>query len=308
MIFHQFPDLTWLKAQAETNFTNRQAWQGRSLPTSGWPSVVMNVKAGQTFRDNIRGPLSLFANLQGESRIHIKDKVAKVDNNYFFVSNRDQHYTLEISEKNATETINIHFGDYWADEVLQTLKASPETSLDQSLFTAPLERFELHNKLYEISPALKILLSDLKQSEGDSLLEEQKLVEVLTLLLLESRQLKRIEARLPSVKNSTRKEIFKRLADATDYIYANPQQAHSLDSLAKLSCLSKFHFLRLFKIAFAKTPHQFVNEVKIKHASSLLTTTSMEVKAIAKRLGFKDSSTFSRLYFNQTGLYPSQIR
>jgi AraC family transcriptional regulator len=115
MVFHQFPDLQWLKNQAETNFRNRQAWQGRSLPTEGWPSVVMNVKTNHTFRDNIRGPLSLFANLDGSSIVHAGSKVAKVNSDFFFVSNQDQHYTLEVDSKSETETINIHFGEYWAD-------------------------------------------------------------------------------------------------------------------------------------------------------------------------------------------------
>lgn len=308
MVFHQFPDLQWLKNQAETNFRNRQAWQGRSLPTEGWPSVVLNVKTNQTCRDNIRGPLSLFTNLIGSSVIHVGSKATKVNDLFFFVSNQDQHYTLEIDNKSETETINIHFGEYWADQVLRTITTSPEKLLDESVFTTPLNRIELHNKLYEKTETLNKLLIDLKGSAGDSLREEEKLYDVLLHLINEGKSVKQIEAALPVVKNSTRKEIFKRLSEATDFIYSNPQQDISLDSLAAISCLSKFHFLRLFKIAFEKTPYQFVNDVKVKQATSLLTNTKLEVKVISKQLGFKDSSTFSRLYFTQTGLYPSQVR
>lgn len=308
MVFHQFPDLQWLKNQAETNFQNRQAWQGRALPTAGWPSVVMNVKTNQTFRDNIRGPLSLFANLQGSSTIHLGSKVTKVSEEYFFVSNQDQHYTLEVDNKKETETINIHFGEYWADQVLRTLTASSESLLDESIFTTPHYRLELHNKLYEKHEALTKLLLELKRSEGDRLKEEEKLFEVLAELVRQSNMCKKVENGLPPVKNATRMEIFRRLADATDYIYSNPQAEISLDILAQISCMSKFHFLRLFKTAFGQTPHQFVNDVKVKQATSLLTRTSLEVQAISRQLGFKDSSTFSRLYFNHTGFYPSQIR
>jgi AraC family transcriptional regulator len=185
---------------------------------------------------------------------------------------------------------------------------SPEKLLDESIFTTPLTRLELHNKLYKKTNSLNGLLLDLKRSGDDRLKEEEKLYEVLLYLFNEGKRIEQIEAGLPSVKNSTRKEIFKRLADATDFIYSNPHQDISLDSLAAISCLSKFHFLRLFKIAFGMTPHRFVNDVKIQQATSLLTNTKLEVKAISKKLGFKDSSTFSRLFFAQTGLYPSQLR
>lgn len=307
MVFHQFPDLQWLKNQAESNFANRQAWAGRTLPTTGWPSVVLNVSTNQTFRDNIRGPLSLFTNLSGASHVTNGSKRAKINPGFFYISNPDQHYTLEIANV-RTETLNIHFGDYWADQVLRSLSSSPSQLLDESIFTIPFARFELHNKLYEINASLHQLLLELKDSGGDKLKEEEKLFEVLAHLLREGKELKSIESQLPLVKNSTRAEIFKRLADATDYIYSNINQEISLDKLSSISCLSKFHFLRLFKIAFEKTPHQFVNDVKVKQATSLLTKTKLEVKEISKTLGFKDSSTFSRLYFNQTGLYPSQVR
>jgi AraC family transcriptional regulator len=307
MVFHKFPDLQWLKTQAESNFANRQAWQGRSLPTSGWPSVVLNVKTADTYRDNIRGPLSLFTNLSGTSCVSNGGKHAKVNPGFFYVSNPDQHYTLEI-KNSSTETLNIHFGDYWADQVLRSLSTSPESLLDESVFTTPFARVELHNKLYEISSDFQRLLLELKNSGDNILKQEEKLFDVLTHLLLQNQQLKKSAARLPLIKNSTRQEIFRRLTDTTDFIYSNTSQEISLDTLASISCLSKFHFLRLFKMAFQRTPHQFINDIKVKQATSLLTKTTLEVKEISRSLGFKDSSTFSRLYFNQTGRYPSQVR
>jgi AraC family transcriptional regulator len=307
MLFHQFPDLQWLKNQAESNFANRQAWQGRTLLSMGWPSVVLNVKTNQTYRDNIRGPLSFFTNLSGVSQVSNGPKSAKINPGFFYISNPDQRYTLEVNNVN-TETLNIHFGDHWADQVFRTLSTSPEKLLDESIFTTPIARIELHNKLYEINPSLHLLLEDLKLCGDDKLLEEEKLFSVLSHLLAEGKQLKKIESELPVVKNSTKQEIFKRLVDATDYIYSNLNQEISLDALSSISCLSKFHFLRLFKLAFEKTPHQFITEIKIKQATSLLTNTKLEVQEVAKRFGFKDSSTFSRLYFNQTGRYPSQAR
>lgn len=308
MVFNQFPDLQWLKNQSESNFANRQAWQGRELPGTGWPTVVLNVSTKDIFRDNIRGPLSLFTNLSGASHVHTGSKRTKVNPGYFYISNADQRYTLEIEKKEQTETLNIHFGDYWIDQASRSLSNSAEKLLDESIFTRPFTRVELHNKLYEVSADLQLLFNDLKHCANDKLREEEKLFEVLTRLLIEDKQLRKSESMLPSVKNVTRKEIFRRMADATDYIYSNLDRDISLDDLAGISCLSKFHFLRLFKVAFGKTPHQFVNEVKIKHATSLLSNTKLEVKEISRSLGFRDSSTFSRLYFNHTGCYPTQIR
>jgi AraC family transcriptional regulator len=308
MVFDQFPDLQWLKNQAEANFANRNAWQGRMLPNPGWPSVVLNVKTTKTYRDNIRGPLSLFTNLSGVSQVQIGTKTATIKPGFFFLSNQDQRYTLDIHSKTETETLNVHFGEYWIDQVLRTLVASPENLLDESIFTTPLYRAELHTKLYEKNSQVDSVLLELQGLKHDALKEEEKLYELLMLILKEDKRIREIELGMPSVKHSTRQEIIKRLNATTDFIYSNFDKEISLDTLAQLSCMSKFHFLRLFKLAFNTTPHQFVNEVKIKQAFTLLKSTRLDVKEISRNLGFKDSSTFSRLFFNQTGLYPSQIR
>jgi len=72
-------------------------------------------------------------------------------------------------------------------------------------------------------------------------------------LLLDEIKIKKIQQQLPSLKSSTRKEIMRRLMVATDYIYTFYDRKLSLEELAQACCLSKFHFLRLFKIAFGKT-------------------------------------------------------
>ena len=69
MILHQFPDLKWLKQKAEQRFDDKQGWEGRQLKREGWPNVILNVNAQNIYRDNIKGPLSLFMNISGESTV-----------------------------------------------------------------------------------------------------------------------------------------------------------------------------------------------------------------------------------------------
>lgn len=65
MFCQSFPDLAWLKKQAESRFANQRGWNNQALSHTGWPTVILNVRAGETYRDNIPGPLSLFTNLNG---------------------------------------------------------------------------------------------------------------------------------------------------------------------------------------------------------------------------------------------------
>jgi AraC family transcriptional regulator len=308
MILREFPDLNWLRKQADENFATRQGWGGKELPAQGWPSVLLNTNATSVYRDNIRGPLSIFTNISGVSSVASGKKNAVIQEDFFYLTNHDQHYTLAIDRSSSTETFNIHFGEYWADQVLASLTKSPEHLLDQSLFTAPFERLELYSKLYWRDPTVTNAIQKLKANGDQPLVEEETLYELLVHLLRQNTEVSRWQSKLPSIKNSTRAEVFRRLLTSTDYIYSYYHKDISLDELASVCCLSKFHFLRLFKSAFRKTPHQFITEIKIHHAKQLLKKSDLEIQSISKCLGFRDASSFSRTFYQHSGYYPSQFR
>jgi AraC family transcriptional regulator len=307
MILHQFPDLQWLKQQAEQRFQNRKGANGRLLADVGWPSVILNTETKQTYRDNIKGPLSLFTNLSGQSNVHLDGRRTIVKEDFFFLSNPQQHYTLEINQPKATETFNIHFGEHFADKVFVSLKHSPEYLLENN-FETPHEAKAFHNRLQPHDSTTRQLLLKIKYHGDDALFLEEALYNLLTYLVRNERDVKEGMLRLPLMKSSTREELTQRLFLAKDYIYSFYDQSLSLEELARASCLSKFHFLRLFKIAFQKTPHQFVNEVRIQKAKALLRETKLAVHDIAKQTGFTNSSSFSRMFYNNIGAYPAQFR
>src|SRR5688500_13260751 len=85
MIFKDFPDLQWLKKQAEKNFSDKTGWEGRSLPHAGWPTVILNVKTQNINRDNIRGPFTIFTNLSGESLVEVDNRKVKIKEDLFFI-------------------------------------------------------------------------------------------------------------------------------------------------------------------------------------------------------------------------------
>lgn len=308
MILNQFPDLKWLKKQAEEGFSNRKSWNGNTLPAKGWPNVIINASTRKEFRNDIRGPLSLFTNLAGESTVVTDSRRVTIREDFFFVTNHDQYYTLDIDHRTTVETFNIHFGEYFTDQVLASLSLA-EDGLLEDHFAIPAERVEFHNRLYHRDETVDLLIREIKnQPEIAALLLEEKLYALMANLLMKEKKLLKLQASLPASKNSTRKEILKRLLQVTDYIHEHFQQDLSLEQLADAGCLSKFHFLRLFKIAFDKTPYQYVNELRMRKGQQLIRTTSLEIHEIAAALGYNNASSFSRTFYNHAGVYPTQFR
>lgn len=85
-------------------------------------------------------------------------------------------------------------------------------------------------------------------------------------------------------------------------------QALNLDALAAESNLSKYHFIRRFKLLTGHTPIQHFIHLKMQHACHLLDTSDAPLKNIASRVGYDDAYYFSRLFKQYIGLSPQHYR
>lgn len=81
-----------------------------------------------------------------------------------------------------------------------------------------------------------------------------------------------------------------------------------IDSLSNLSCLSKNHFIRLFKREMKVTPIQYINQKKMEKAQLMLTTQDTPVKDIAYLLGYDNYSYFIRIFKKKLGVTPQEYK
>ncbi|MFT0230856.1 helix-turn-helix transcriptional regulator [Bacteroides faecis] len=99
-----------------------------------------------------------------------------------------------------------------------------------------------------------------------------------------------------------------RIQKVLSYIRKNIYKTIDIDSLAAISCLSKDHFIRLFRKEVNNTPLQYTNQKKIEKAQLILITDSMPIKNISYLLAYEDHSYFNRLFKKLTGVTPQQYR
>ncbi len=106
-------------------------------------------------------------------------------------------------------------------------------------------------------------------------------------------------------KGITRDE---RIEKALHYIRNHSSLCPSTEELARLTCLSKSHFIRLFRQEMNCTPLQYIIEKKMEKAQSKLITDNTAIKEIAFQLGIEDPSYFNRLFKKATGTTPKAYR
>jgi AraC family transcriptional regulator len=311
VIFHEFPDLVWLKKQIAQGFDNQLGWGDHRLESKGFPSVIIHTIDQTCYRPDIKGPFSIFLNLRGSSLCSVEGDTRCINDNSYFVSNRAQPYTLQIEEGSNTETFNIHFGDYFSSAVLHSLITPVDNILDNGN-EHPLPEVSFFNHLYHRDTAFEQLVARMISAhhvhQFDQLLFEEQLTDLLTYLLRQQRHIIEAIRSLPSVKASTRSQLYRQLSRAMDLIHASADAATSLEELATEACMSKYHFLRLFRIAYGYSPHQYIQHLRIERACKTLSKEDTTVSELADLLGFSDSQSFTRLFTQRMGVSPTRYR
>ena len=82
----------------------------------------------------------------------------------------------------------------------------------------------------------------------------------------------------------------------------------SIDSVAREVGISSRHFKRRFKKATGDLPVKYMQRVRIDAAKERLETTNDTVDDIAWTVGYKNVSSFCRLFKKYTDLSPSAYR
>jgi AraC family transcriptional regulator len=97
----------------------------------------------------------------------------------------------------------------------------------------------------------------------------------------------------------------KRLAE---FIEEHLAEDIPLAALAGLVDLSLYHFARAFTQSFGVPPHRYHLARRMDRARSLLRMPALSVTQIGSRIGFCETSSFTRAFRKFTGLTPSEYR
>jgi AraC-like DNA-binding protein len=98
--------------------------------------------------------------------------------------------------------------------------------------------------------------------------------------------------------------LYRRIVRAKLFIDEKYAENIDLENIADEAFFSKFHFIRLFKKTYAKTPHQYLTFVRIER-SKLLLQGDRPIAAICYEVGFDSVSTFTGLFKRIVGETPS---
>lgn len=98
--------------------------------------------------------------------------------------------------------------------------------------------------------------------------------------------------------------LYKRIVQAKLFIDAHFSETLDLGNISEEATFSKFHFIRIFRKVYDKTPHQYLTSVRIENAMRLLKL-NKSVTETCFEIGFESMSSFSGLFKRSVGISPS---
>ena len=101
---------------------------------------------------------------------------------------------------------------------------------------------------------------------------------------------------------------FDSIRRAIIYIREHLSERITIDSLAEMVGISKFHFIREFKRITHYTPILYITIVRIETARRLIAETDINISEISDKCGFDNLSYFSKTFKKYTGISPTKLR
>jgi AraC-like DNA-binding protein len=104
------------------------------------------------------------------------------------------------------------------------------------------------------------------------------------------------------------KNHYDKIKPAVDYIYENFSKGEiTVFRLSELCGIGEAYFQRLFKNKYGISPKKFIIQLKINHASELLTLGRYSITEIAELCNFSNVYFFSRQFKEYMGITPTEF-
>ena len=86
------------------------------------------------------------------------------------------------------------------------------------------------------------------------------------------------------------------------------EKSYTLEDYAKMCCMGKFHFLRIFKGITGCSPIEYRNNIRIEHAKEMLADTDDLIEEISRAVGYASNIYFCDAFKSKVGVSPTQYR
>lgn len=237
---------------------------------------------------------------QGEALVYCNSQPIQVRSGEIVVINgNDVHYGENLSGKLVYYIMKVEFSFLFSNQL----------DLCQTKYINPLvqNRIFFQNQIPQDEKLLALvrhLIGEYNRQEVGYELEIKAYIYHILVLLLRHYGKQTID----ETEQEKQRKIISRLRPVLEYMDQHYNEKLSLKQLATMVNMSRHHFCRLFRNIIGKPPVEYINQLRINKALSLLQESSLNVSEIAMTVGFNDSNYFSRMFKKYKQVSPSKMQ
>jgi AraC-like DNA-binding protein len=158
--------------------------------------------------------------------------------------------------------------------------------------------------LGEMASVLEEILSLARQAEPDWLITIAKAHELLSVVLRNAQFLQVNESPAPLIPVRDQR----RIALARDILLKEFVAPPKLRDLARRVGINSSRLCAGFKLLFSETTSSFVRRQRLELALKLLTTSDLQVREVARKIGYRHHGTFTAAFARHFGMAPKVAR
>jgi AraC family transcriptional regulator len=235
----------------------------------GRENCIISALTRECEYEPFRQTLSIKAAWGGHEDYFVDGRRIAIDDDTFIILNQGRTYASRVRSRTPLHSFSIFFRPGMAEEVLSCLSGSHEWLLDDPGARSRVGvEFAEHSRQHHprIAPVLRHIRLQVDAGMDDEQWYEEQLYFLLHRMFDVHAGDVRDAAHIPAARASTRRELFRRIGLAVDFIHTHCDERIGLAEIAAAASLSPYHFLRVFRDVQGMTPGAYLRRKRRERA------------------------------------------
>lgn len=228
----------------------------------------------------------LFYIVKGKGSFILSNKEIPVKENDLVIINPNIEHTEKSNEQDSLAYIALG---------IEGLSFLPPEGQE-----APIGLYTYRGERQDILFYLNNLLDEIRHNQDEYEVICQNIIEILIVKLRREKNF--------TVAKTASQNMNKAVAFVKYHINQNYREVITLDTLARVGHINKYHLAHTFKKDIGISPIEYLNNIRIREAKILLETTDYTIAEVAAFNGFSSQSFFTQAFKRTTNKTPSTYR
>jgi AraC-like DNA-binding protein len=221
------------------------------------------------------------------------------------VGNNESKSIVEINSKNNVDGICIDVSEKTIKEITHYHFENPKI-LEDFLFTEKFLVNKYNHKNTQLGGLIKKISKNVILEPTEKNFNKELFYEIAEKIILDQSQIFEQYDKLKFVKKTTNEVLYRQLYSAKELIDNSIEEKINIGSISQNIGLSEYHFIRLFKTVFGKTPYHYLIERRLNIAKEKIMN-GENISEVALNFAYMDLQSFSKSFKKMFGKSPSQI-